>query len=81
MVMESSCLSRRRRLSVVPVPAPVKFLLTGVSDTSAVFENPEHNFPKKITYLLEDGNLHAYIEGHGKDGNTKKIDFYFNKMR
>ena len=62
-------------------PAPVKFLLTGVSDTSAVFENPEHNFPKKITYLLEDGNLHAFIEGPGKDGNTKKIDFYFNKMR
>ena len=62
-------------------PAPVKFLLTGVSDTSAVFENPEHDFPKKITYLLEDGNLHAFIEGPGKDGNTKKIDFYFNKMR
>ena len=62
-------------------PAPVKFLLTGVSDTSAVFENPEHDFPKKITYLLEDGNLHAFIEGPGKDGNIKKIDFYFNKMR
>ncbi len=62
-------------------PAPVKFLLTGVSDSSAVFENPEHNFPKKITYLLEDGNLHAFIEGPGKDGKTKKIDFYFNKMR
>ncbi len=62
-------------------PAPVKFLLTNVSDTSAVFENPEHDFPKKITYLLEEGNLHAFIEGPGKDGNTKKIDFYFNKMR
>lgn len=62
-------------------PAPVKFLLTNVSDTSAVFENPEHDFPKKITYILEEGNLHAFIEGPGKDGNTKKIDFYFNKMR
>lgn len=61
--------------------APVKFLLTGISDTSAVFENPEHNFPKKITYLQVEGNLHAFIEGPGKDGKMKKIDFYFNKMR
>ncbi len=62
-------------------PAPVKFQLTSVSDSSAVFENPEHDFPKKITYLLEEGNLHAFIEGPGKDGKMKKIDFYFNKMR
>lgn len=62
-------------------PAPVKFKLTSITDTSAVFENPEHDFPKKITYLLEEGNLHAFIEGPGKDGSTKKIDFYFNKMR
>lgn len=62
-------------------PAPVKFKLTGVTDTSAVFENPEHDFPQKITYLLEEGNLHAFIEGPGKDGNTKKVDFYMQKMR
>lgn len=62
-------------------PAPVKFRLTSISDTSAVFENPEHDFPKKITYMLEDGNLHAYIEGPGKEGITKKIDFYMTKMR
>ncbi len=62
-------------------PAPVKFRLTSVSDTSAVFENPEHDFPKKISYMLEEGNLHAFIEGPGKDGSTKKIDFYMMKMR
>lgn len=62
-------------------PAPVRFLLTSVTDTSAVFENQEHDFPKRITYQQENGNLHAFIEGPGKDGNTKKIDFYFNKMR
>lgn len=62
-------------------PAPVKFQLTAVTDTSAVFENPDHDFPKKITYFLEEGNLHAFIEGPGKDGVIKKIDFYFNKMR
>lgn len=42
-------------------PEPVKFKLIEVSDSIAVFENPEHDFPRKITYLLEDGNLHAFI--------------------
>lgn len=62
-------------------PAPVKFRLTSVTDTSAVFENPEHDFPKKISYVNESGNLHAFIEGPGKDGTNKKIDFYFYKER
>lgn len=62
-------------------PAPVKFKLTSVSDTSAVFENPLHDFPQKITYLLEEGNLHAIIEGPGKDGKIKKVDFFMQKMR
>lgn len=61
--------------------APVRFKLTEVNDTLAVFENPEHDFPKKITYSLEEGNLHAWIEGPRKDGSTKKIDFYMTKMR
>jgi len=61
--------------------APVRFKLTEVNDTLAVFENPEHDFPKKITYSLEEGNLHAWIEGPGKDGSTKKINFYMTKMR
>lgn len=61
--------------------APVKFKLTSVSDTSAVFENPLHDFPQKITYLLEEGNLHAIIEGPGKDGKIKKVDFFMQKMR
>lgn len=62
-------------------PGPVKFRLTAVNDTMAVFENPEHDFPKKITYVNDTGNLHAFIEGPGKDGNLKKIDFFFLKER
>lgn len=61
--------------------APVKFKLTSVSDTEAVFENPNHDFPQKIIYKLENGTLHASIEGPGKSGAWKKIDFYMNKMR
>lgn len=62
-------------------PAPVRFKLTEISDTTAVFENPGHDFPNKINYVNENGNLHAFIEGPGKDGKTKKIDFYMTKMR
>lgn len=61
--------------------APVNFKLITVNDSMAVFENPMHDFPKKITYQLEDGNLHAFIEGPGKDGSAMKIDFYMIKMR
>lgn len=62
-------------------PEQVRFKLTDVNDSLAVFENPEHDFPKKITYMHEEGNLHAFIEGPGKDGQNKKIDFYLIKMR
>lgn len=62
-------------------PAPVKFLLTEVNDNSAIFENPDHDFPQKITYINENGILHAVIEGPGKDGKTKKVDFFMQKMR
>ncbi len=62
-------------------PEPVRFKLTEVNDSLAMFENPEHDFPKKITYMHEDGNLHAFIEGPGKNGKNKKIDFYMTKLK
>ncbi|MBZ0201635.1 MAG: DUF6265 family protein [Ignavibacteria bacterium] len=62
-------------------PAPVKFRLIEVSDVKAVFENPDHDFPRKISYELNDGNLHAWIEGPGKDSKWKKVDFLMTKMR
>jgi hypothetical protein len=62
-------------------PAPVYFKMVNITDTEAVFENQEHDFPKKITYKNEEGKLHAWIEGPGKNGDWKKIDFYMSKMR
>ncbi len=62
-------------------PAPVYFKLTECEKNKAVFENPEHDFPQKITYVLENGNLHAFIEGPGKKGVWKKTDFYYYKSR
>ena len=62
-------------------PQPVSFKLVKISDNEAVFENPEHDFPQKISYRNEDGNLHAWIEGPGKNGEWKKIDFFMSKIR
>lgn len=62
-------------------PAPVKFKLTLLTESEAVFENPEHDFPQKISYKHSDGNLHASIEGPDKAGKWGKIDFIMKKMR
>ncbi|MDN5200051.1 DUF6265 family protein [Fulvivirgaceae bacterium BMA10] len=55
---------------------PVLFKLTSSNNGVFEFENPEHDFPKKITYQLkEKGQLHAQISGSGK-----AIDFHFKKV-
>jgi hypothetical protein len=41
-----------------------EFRATKVSPTEVVFENPKHDFPKKITYrLTTKDSLHARVEG------------------
>jgi hypothetical protein len=45
----------------------VVFTSTTISDTELVFENPEHDFPKKIVYtLITPDSLYAEISGDGK---------------
>lgn len=47
---------------------PVAFKLTSSSSGYFVFENPEHDFPKKITYrLINQDSLFAEISGNGKN--------------
>lgn len=54
---------------IVMTPAPrgkpsVPFKLVSLAGKKAVFENPEHDFPKRIIYQLrDDGSLVARIEG------------------
>jgi hypothetical protein len=41
----------------------------------AVFENPEHDFPRRVVYRHEpDGSMHARIEGE-RNGQLRVIDF------
>lgn len=48
-------------------PKPVSFRLTQLEEGKMVFENPEHDFPKKITYIKEaDNSLRAIVEAGSK---------------
>lgn len=57
---------------------PVRFKLTAVKESAYIFENPAHDFPKRIVYDFTDSNeLHAYID----DGTEKKRQHYYYKKR
>lgn len=53
------------------------FKLTRASATEAVFENPEHDFPKRIIYRKTDNGLTAIIDaGEG----SKSVSYVFQRM-
>jgi hypothetical protein len=55
------------------------FKLTRASATEAVFENPQHDFPKRIIYrkTADDGLTASIDSGEG----TKAMSFGFRKMK
>jgi len=57
------------------------FEIVSLTDREAVFENKGHDFPQKIIYALQsDGSLIAKIEGLGKDGTTRRIEFPYKRV-
>ncbi len=54
--------------------APTYFKITSFSETGFVSENPQHDFPKKIAYTLEDKKLTAVISA-----GEKAMGFVFLK--
>jgi hypothetical protein len=46
---------------------PTEFRLVKLEGQSAEFENPAHDYPKRIVYRRNaDGSLYARVEGNGK---------------
>ena len=46
---------------------PTEFTLTAITDDSATFENPMHDFPKMVRYARRaDGSLEARVSDGGK---------------
>uniref|UniRef100_UPI004048657D hypothetical protein n=2 Tax=Roseivirga sp. TaxID=1964215 RepID=UPI004048657D len=54
---------------------PTYFLMSEITDQGFVSKNPEHDFPKVISYALVGNELTATIS----DGGEKKIPFVFKK--
>jgi hypothetical protein len=59
---------------------PIAFKLTSSAGNIFIFENPEHDFPKRIVYhLVSSDSLHAYIDD-GIEGTKKVQHFYYSKQ-
>lgn len=64
--------------SVPHNPGPVEFKLIELSEKHVVFENPEHDFPQRISYTLNaNGTLDARVEGTIETGEQRQIDFHY----
>jgi hypothetical protein len=53
----------------------VAFRLTASGPEWARFENPRHDFPKRVEYRRTPAGLHAEIAGPGKDGKEMVVSF------
>jgi Domain of unknown function (DUF6265) len=55
--------------------SPTEFVLTELGPTRAVFDNPRHDYPKRIVYELSaEGHLSATI-GFTKGGTPRRFEF------
>jgi len=61
--------------------APTAFHLAELDGKHVVFENPEHDFPQRILYWIDDeGRLHGRIEGT-EDGETRGFEWHWERVR
>jgi hypothetical protein len=60
---------------------PVAFKLTAIGAGWARFENPAHDFPKRVEYRRTGAGLHAEIAGPGEGGREKRIPFDYLPCR
>lgn len=61
--------------------AEATFKLVRANPREVVFENPEHDFPQRISYALkDDGTLLAAIEGT-KSGRTRRVEFPYRRVK
>ncbi|HUF65161.1 MAG TPA: DUF6265 family protein [Gemmatimonadaceae bacterium] len=57
-----------------------EFRSTHATDSTIVFENPQHDFPRLIGYRRGAADsLHAWIEGPGRSG-PRRVDFAYRRV-
>jgi hypothetical protein len=71
------------RLAYVALPSGQRettFPLLTATERAVVFENLEHDFPQRVVYALDDGNvLRARIEGTSR-GEVRSVDFPMRRI-
>lgn len=71
------------KLALIALPSGQKettFVVAAVTENSATFENPQHDFPQKVIYRLQpEGRLIARIEGT-RDGKVRGVDFPMKRV-
>jgi uncharacterized protein DUF6265 len=58
---------------------PVAFKWTAGGSGWARFENPAHDFPKRVEYRRDGEKLRAQIAGPGADGKEQTISFDYSR--
>lgn len=61
-------------------PEPVAFRLTESTDSSAVFENPEHDLPNLISYRLETTDIIRVQVSGIRDGSPTGFELLFARV-
>ncbi len=60
---------------------PTEFKITSFSKKGFTAENPKHDFPKRIAYvLIKKDSLHAFIDG-GPAMKAKRSDYYYARVK
>jgi 2-iminobutanoate/2-iminopropanoate deaminase len=60
---------------------PVTFTLTSAMGNLFIFENPQHDFPKRIGYeFINNETLRAWIDG-GPDAANKRSNFNYKRIK
>ena len=63
------------------IEQPIDIKLTSSLNNKFVFENPEHDFPRRIVYeFVNSDSIHAFIDD-GKEATTKRKNFYFSRKK
>ena len=59
---------------------PVAFKMTSATGNTFVFENPQHDFPKRIVYqLVTADSLHAFIDA-AVEKTKRVLHFYYSNQ-
>ena len=55
------------------------FTSTSITDSSVVFENPQHDFPQRVAYRRNGDQLLAWIEGP-RNGALRRVEYPYQRV-